>query len=82
MDLVRELKKKLCNMKVTVTLIEIGSLAKVIKESVQGLEDLEIKKRVETIQTTALLRSARLLRRILETWGYLLSLKIHWKTII
>ena len=36
---------------------------------------------VETIQTTALLRTARILRRIMETWGDLLSLKLQWKTI-
>ena len=37
--------------------------------------------RVETIQTTALLRTARILRRVLETWGDLLSLKLQWETI-
>ena len=37
--------------------------------------------RVETIQTTALLRTAKILRRVLETWGDLLSLKLQWKTI-
>ena len=31
---------------------------------IQGLDDLEISGRVETIQTTALLRSARILRRV------------------
>ena len=35
---------------------------------------------VTLIQTTALLRSARILRRVLETWGDL-SLKLQWKTI-
>ena len=40
-----------------------------------GLDGLEITKRVPTIQTTALLRSARILRRVLETWGNLMSLK-------
>ena len=40
-------------------------------------EELE----VETIQTTALLRTAKILRRILETWGDLLSLRLQWKTI-
>ena len=35
----------------------------------------------ETIKTTVLLRSARILRRILKTWGDLLSLKLQWKTI-
>ena len=43
---------------------------------VKGLEDLEITGRVETIETTALLRSARILRRILKTWEVLLSLKL------
>ena len=33
----------------------------------RGLEELEIRDRVETIQTTALLRSARILGRFLET---------------
>ena len=37
--------------------------------------------RVETIQTIALLRKARILRRVLETWGDLLSLKLQSKTI-
>ena len=33
----------------------------------QGLEDLEIRGQVETIQTTALMRSTRILRRVRET---------------
>ena len=37
------------------------------KGYVKGLEDLEIRGQVKTIQTTALLRSARILRRVLET---------------
>ena len=53
----------------TVIPIVIGALAIVIKGLVQGLENLEIREWVETIQTTALLRSARRLRRILEIWG-------------
>ena len=36
---------------------------------------------VETTQMTALLSTARILRRVLETWGDLLSLKLQWKTI-
>ena len=66
LDLPRELKK-LWNMKVTVTLIVIGALNTVTKALIQGREDLEIRGQVETIQTTALLRSARILKRILET---------------
>ena len=46
---------------------------------IKGLEDLDVGGRVETIQMTALLRTARILRRVLETWGDLLSLKLQWK---
>ena len=54
-------------MKVTVTPTVTSAHYTVIKGLVQGEEDLEIRERVETIQTTALLRSARILRRVLET---------------
>ena len=37
------------------------------KGLVQGLEDLEINRQVETIHTRALLISVRLLRRVLNT---------------
>ena len=47
--------------------IVIGALVTVTKGLVLGLEDLEITGRVETVQTTALLRSVRILRRVLET---------------
>ena len=72
-DLPRELKK-LWNMKVTIVPIVIGALGPITKGLLKGLEDLEIGGRVETIQTTILLRTARILRRVLETWGDLLSL--------
>ena len=77
LDLVRELKKTVehegdgdanCNWYTW------------IKGLVKRLEDLEIRGQVETIQTTALLRSSRILRRVLETWRDLLSLKLLWKT--
>ena len=54
-------------MKVTVNPVIIGALDTVTKGLVQGLEDLEIRGQVETIQTTALLISVRILRRVLET---------------
>ena len=54
-------------MKVTVILIVVGVLGTVTKGQVQGQEDMEIIGRVETIQTTELLRSARILRRVQET---------------
>ena len=66
LDLARELKT-LWNMKVTIVPIVIGALGTIIKELLKGLEDLEVDGRVETIQTTALLRTARILRRVLET---------------
>ena len=68
-------------MKVTVILIVIGALGAATKGLVQGREDLKTFERVVTIQIIALLISARILRRVLETWGDLLSLKLQWKTI-
>ena len=59
-------------------MIALGTLTQWL---VQKQEDLEIRERVETIQTTALLRSARILKRVPETWGGSLSLKLQWKTI-
>ncbi len=50
----------------TIIPFEIGALGTITKGLVQGIEDLEIG-RVETIQTTVLLRSARMLTRVLET---------------
>ena len=80
LDLARELKK-LWNMKVKIVPIGIGALGTVTKGLLKGLEDLEVGGRVETIQTTALLRTARIQRRVREAWGDLLSLKLKWKTI-
>ena len=80
LNLANDLKKVL-NMKVTLIPIIIGILGIVTKGLVQGLEDLEIRGRLETIENTALLRSARILRRVLETWRHLLSLQLQWETI-
>ena len=66
LDLARELKK-LWNMKVTIVPIVIGAFGTISKGLLKGLEDLEVGRRVETIQMTALLRKDRILRRILET---------------
>ena len=54
-------------MKVTVILIAISALGIFTKGLVQEGEDLGIRGRVETIQTTVLLRSARILGRVLKT---------------
>ena len=50
------------------------------KYRVKGLENLEIRERVKTILTTVLLRSVRILRSVLETWGEFF-LQLRWKTI-
>ena len=75
LDLARELKQ-LWNIKVTVIPFVICALGTVTRGLVKGQENLEIRERVEAIQTTALLRSVRILRRVLETLGDLLSLKL------
>ena len=67
LDLARELKKKLWNRKVTIIPIVIGAFETVTKGLLKRWEDLEIGGREKTIQTTALLRTARILRRVLET---------------
>ena len=54
-------------MKITIVPILIGALGTITKGLFKGLEDLDVGGRVETNQTTALLRTARILRRVLET---------------
>ena len=64
-------------MKVTIVPIVIGAFGTVTKGLLKGLDDLEVDGRMETVQTTALLKTARILRRVLETRGDLLSLKLQ-----
>ena len=59
LHLARELKK-LWNMMVTIIPIMIGAFGTITKGLLKGLEDLEIRGRMETIQTTTLLRSTGL----------------------
>ena len=66
LELARELKT-LWNMKVTIVPVGIGAFGTITKGLLKGLEDLEVGGRVETIQMTALLRTARILRRVLGT---------------
>ena len=54
-------------MKVTIIPIVIGAFGTVTKGLLKGLEDLEVVDRVETIQTTVLVKTARILRRFPET---------------
>ena len=64
-------------MKATFILIITGALGTVTERLIKGLEDLGIRGLVETIEITWLLRSARILRRVLETSRDLLSLRLQ-----
>ncbi len=64
-------------MKVTIIPIVIGAFGTESKGLLKGLEYLEVGGRVVTIQTTALLLTARILRRVLETRGDFMSLKLQ-----
>ena len=66
LDLARELKK-LWNMNMTIVPIVMGAFGTISKGLLKGLEDLEVGGRLETIQMTALLRTARILRRLAVT---------------
>ena len=79
LDLARE-QEKLWNMKVMVMPIVGDAFGMVPKGLEAGQEELEIRRRIKNIQTTALLRIAGILRSVLETWGDLLSFGLLWKT--
>ena len=79
LDLAREFKK-LWKLVYNCTNRDSAS-GTVTKRLLKGLEEFEAGGRVETIQMITLLRTARILKRVLETRGDLLSLKHQWKTI-
>ena len=54
-------------MKVTMIPIVIGVIETIPKGLVKGLEDLEIRGQMETVKSTASLRSARILGGVLKT---------------
>ena len=54
--------------------IVTDTLVTIPKSLVKELDELEIGGRSETIKTTALFRSVRIMRRVLETLGDLMSL--------
>ena len=54
-------------MKLTIIPILIVAFGTVTKGLLKGLEVLEVGRRVETIKITTLLRTNRILRRVLET---------------
>ena len=63
LDLVRGLKKYESDGNTNYNCYTWRNLQRLVK----GQGDLEIRGQVETIQTTALLKSAKILRRVLET---------------
>ena len=81
LDLSRELKR-LWNTKVRIVPIVTSALGTITKGLLKGLENLEVGGRVENIQMTALLRTARILRRVLDSWEDLLSIVPgNWKNV-
>ena len=81
LDLAGELKKNYGIWRRQLYQLWLILLAAVTKGLLKGPEDLEVGGRVEIIRTTALVKTAWILRRVLETWGDLLSLNLQWKTI-
>ena len=73
--------RKLRNIEVTAIPIVVDELEMVAKAEEKEMEEVEISERIETIKTTTMLRSARILTRFLDIWGDLLSLILLWKTI-
>ena len=67
-------------MRMAVISTRIDALRTVPKNLGMDLKELEICEKIQTIQTTVLLRTARILRKVLVSWGDLLSLKLQWKT--
>ena len=58
---------KLWDVQVTIIPIVIGAFGTVTNELLKGAEEMEFGGRVETMQTTTFLRTARILRRVMET---------------
>ena len=53
-----------------------------LEQLVKGQEDIEIRRKVGTIQTTALIRWNRIIIRVLETWEDLVSLNETFNYLI
>ena len=81
-DFAMELKKKLLNMRVTVTPIVVSALWMVPKGLERRLEELDIRGRTDAILTAALLKSASIIRKVQEIYKDLLSLRLPWKTAV
>ena len=63
-------------MRVILLLVLSSAFGRVLEKRLEGLES---RRRIETIQTTPLMRSVRVLRRVKQTWWDLKSFTLHWK---
>ena len=72
-------KKKLSNVNVFVITVVVRAIGMVAEGLERRQKAFEIRGRIDTIQNTALITSARILRRVLETWEELLSLRLKGK---
>ena len=66
-------RRILFNIKMIVIPLMVGALGTAFKNLEKRIGELEIRDRIKTVQTTALQRSAKILRRVLEKKGDLLS---------
>ena len=66
-DLIREIARLWCLQRVNLIQVVVGALGCVTKEAEKYIEKIGIKIRTEMIQKTALLGTARTLRKLLET---------------
>ena len=75
-------------MRMLVIAMMVGSVGMVFSEMESGFKVFDIRGRIKTIQITALLRSARIIEEIEDTWRDLLHLKytesnqLVWKNFL
>ena len=79
-DLARELRK-LWKMKTEMIPIVIWTFGTVPKKLKKRLESIGIETKVDELQKSVILNTARILRKVLEVWGDLLSPNV-WRTEI
>ena len=68
-------------MRVMMVPIVIGALKTVCKGLEREVEELRIGGRIAKLQTASLVRTTKKMRKVLETWGDLLSLRLQRKVI-
>ena len=73
------LDKSLWNTKETVLSIKFASFQWFPENVEKWLRQMDFRRRTETVQNTAKLRSARILRTVLDIWGDLLPFGFQWR---